>query len=118
MSFADCDPELIRRSEAVPGKLQSHLKRAGLMSWSRRRALLGLEFSAAERWVRTGQLGEGLRSWSAACRRSQAPIAIGAGGALMLRLLGLHAAETGWSSRAVNKWKGWVRFRQEPALTP
>jgi len=112
------DPEVIRRSEAVPGKLQAHLEQAGLLSWSRRRALLGLEFGAAERWVRTGRLGEGLRSWREACRRSRAPVAIAACGALMLRLIRLHAAETGWSSRALNKWKGWVRFRQEPMLTP
>ena len=111
------DPDFIRRSEPIPGKLQGHLERAGLLSWSRRRALLGLEFGAAERWARTGRLGEGLRSWRTACRRSQAPLAIAAGGALMLRLIRLHAADTGWSSRALNKWKGWVRFRQEPALT-
>jgi len=112
------DPDVIRYSEDIPGKLMAHVERAGLLSWSRRRALLGLEFSAAERWVRTGRLGEGLRCWRAACRRSRAPLGIAAVGALMLRLLRLHAAETGWSSRALNKWKGWVRFRQEPALTP
>jgi glycosyltransferase involved in cell wall biosynthesis len=112
------DPEVIRSSEAIPGKLQAHVERAGLLSWSRRRALLGLEFGAAERWVRTGRLGEGLRLWRAACRRSQAPLSIAACGAVMLRLIRLHEAETGWSSRALNKWKGWVRFRQEPALTP
>ncbi|MEJ0065407.1 MAG: glycosyltransferase family A protein [Caulobacteraceae bacterium] len=112
------DADMIRRSEAVPGKLQAHVERAGLLTWSRRRALLGLEFGAAERWVRTGRLGEGLRSWREACRRSRAPRAIAAGGALMLRLIRLHAAEAGWASRVLNKWKGWVRFRQEPTLTP
>jgi glycosyltransferase involved in cell wall biosynthesis len=112
------DPEFIRSSEAIPGKLQAHVARAGLLSWSRRRALLGLEFSAAERWVRTGRLREALRSWREACNRSHAPWSIAAGGALMLRLIHLHGAEHGWPSRALGRWKGWVRFRQEPALTP
>jgi glycosyltransferase involved in cell wall biosynthesis len=112
------DPDVIRDSEAVPAKLLRHVECAGLLSWSRRRALLGLEFGAAERWVRTGRLGEALRSWREACRRSRAPWAISAGGAFMLRLLRLHGAQEGWPSRILNRWKGWVRFRQEPALVP
>lgn len=112
------DPDVIRSSEAVPGKLLAHVERAGLLSWSRRRALLGLEFGAAERWVGAGRLGEALRSWREACRRMRAPATISAGGALLLRLARLPGAQNGWPSRLLNKWKGWVRFRQEPALTP
>ncbi len=83
------DPDVIRSSEAVPGKLLAQVERTGLLSWSRRRALLGLEFDAAERWVRIGRLGEALRSWREACRRSRAPVAVATAGAMLLRLIPL-----------------------------
>jgi hypothetical protein len=37
-------------------------------------------------------------------------------GLFMIGLLRLSARQEGVCGRLINKWKGWVRFRQEPAL--
>jgi glycosyltransferase involved in cell wall biosynthesis len=110
------DPDTIRRSEPMPDRLFDLVERAGLMTWSRRRALLGLGYGAAERWARVGRPGEAMRAWREACRARQAPWTIALGGLLLLWLTGLDPADDGVAARAANRWRGWARFRQEPAL--
>jgi hypothetical protein len=110
------DPEFIRRSEAVPAMLLRQVEGAGLLTWSRRRALLGLAFGSAERWARVGRLGEALRSWRETCRAWRPPSAIAIGGVVALWLTRPGAPFANLGLRLTNRWKGWVRFRQEPAL--
>jgi glycosyltransferase involved in cell wall biosynthesis len=110
------NPEYIQRSEAMPAMLRARLMAGRLASWSRLRALLGMSFGTAERWSRVGRLREAWASWARACAESRAPATLRIGGATMLALMRIDPDLEGPAFRIVNKWKGWVRFRQEPAL--
>ena len=110
------DPNYIGAVEDVRVKLLHTVSSHGLLTWSRRRALIGISFGAAESWVRVRQLTRALQTWRGGCRHQQAPWHLQIMGCLMLCALRLSRGEGDVVSRAVNKWKGWVRFRQEPAL--
>ena len=112
------DPVFIDRSESIPGLLARHVERAGLSSWSRCRALLGLRFGTAERWAAAGDPAAAFRSWRKACRETNASPLVSLPGYAMLCLAGFDPQRRGLAARIVNKWKGAVRFRQEPALSP
>ena len=102
------------------GRVHAALRRAvldnGLMTWSRERALVGLSFSTAESWVRARHLGAALRFWNRSCRVSKVAARLWLGGWVMLCIRRAGPMDSGLAFRIVNKWKGWVRFRQEPAL--
>lgn len=106
----------IEGAELAQRRLFDAVANAGLLTWSRRRALLGLSFGTAQNWVRSGDLRHGFRSWRAACLEQSAHIGLRAAGYLMLGLTRPRANETGFAHRVINKWKGTVRFRQEPSL--
>jgi hypothetical protein len=86
------------------------------MTWSRERALVGLGFSTAESWVRAKQLGGALKFWNRSCGVANVPARLWLGGWVMLCIRRAGPMDSGLAFRIVNKWKGWVRFRQEPAL--
>lgn len=108
------DPIYIEAAERVHEKFLDILIRSGLLTWSRKRALLGLTFGTSENWVQSKQLGHAVRVWRRGCARHSAGLRLQVGGLLMISVLRLSAR--GFARRLVNKWKGWVRFRQEPAL--
>lgn len=86
------------------------------MTWTRQRAICGLYFFIAERWIDIGRLGDALACWRTARQRGLAPAGVHAAGAVLLML-----ARPAWLRRALgerlaNKWKGWVRFRIEPEI--
>jgi len=110
------DPAYIEAAEKVHAKLLDMIASSGLLTWSRRRALLGLSFGAAESWVRSRRLGWAVRVWHRGCGRQQAPPHLQIAGLLMLCAARLGATPHGFCWRLVNKWKGWSRFRQEPLL--
>lgn len=110
------DPVYIDAAERVHEKFLDILAKSGLLTWSRKRALLGLAFGTAENWVRSRQPGRAVRVWRRACARQDASLPLQIGGLLMIGALGLSARQEGVAGRLVNKWKGWMRFRQEPAL--
>ena len=110
------DPAYIEAAEKVQAKLFDTVATSGLLTWSRRRALLGLRFGAAESWVRSRRFGRAVRVWNRGCARQQAPLHLQIAGLLMLCAARLGAREDGLCWRLVNKWKGWSRFRQEPSL--
>jgi glycosyltransferase involved in cell wall biosynthesis len=110
------DPAYIEAAENVQAKLFDAVTSNGLITWSRQRALLGLSFGTAECWMRSRRLGQAMRVWNRACVQQQAPLLLQIAGLLMLCAPGLGARWDGFSSRLVNKWKGWARFRQEPLL--
>jgi glycosyltransferase involved in cell wall biosynthesis len=110
------DPAYIEAVEKVQAKLLDTVRSSGLLTWSRQRALLGLSFGAAESFVRSKQLARAMRIWGRGCGKQQTSLHLTVSGLLMLCAL---RAGTGWNgscSRLVSKWKGWVRFRQEPSL--
>ena len=110
------DPLYIEAAARVPEKLRDTLEKAGLLTWSRQRALLGLCFGLAENWMRGGHLEQAMRAWNSSCRHYGATWPVRAGGFLMLALLRTSDGESTGVGRLANKWKGWVRFRQELEL--
>lgn len=109
------DPRYIDAAEQVPAKLLDSLKKSGLLTWSRQRAILGLSFGIAESWVRAKMLAKGLHTWNRGCRQQRASLQVRIAGLLILCALE-DGSRTGFCARLVNKWKGWARFRQEPSL--
>lgn len=112
------EPDYIRAIPAVREKLQTTVGQNGLLTWTRKRALLGLDFGAAEGMIRMRHMPHALRVWNSACRDQHASYAIRAVGLLMLGAKACSRSDADIASRLVNKWKGWVRFRPEPSLLP
>ena len=110
------EPAYIEAVEKVQAKLLHTVMQQGLLTWSRQRALLGLSFETAECWVRSRRLDRAARAWSRGCNQQEAGILFRALGILMLCVARLARGPNGFFLRVVNKWKGWVRFRQEPSL--
>jgi GT2 family glycosyltransferase len=110
------DPTYIEAAERVQAKLLETVTSSGLLTWSRRRAILGLTFGTAESWVRSRRLGRAVRAWNRGCARQQVPPHLQIAGLLMLCAARLGGSPDTFCSRLVNKWKGWSRFRQEPSL--
>lgn len=110
------DPVYIEAAERVHEKFLEIVVKSGLLTWSRQRALLGLSFGTAESWVRAKRFSQAVQVWKRSCARHRAGLRLEAAGLLMISLLRLSARPESFGGRLVNKWKGWVRFRQEPAL--
>jgi glycosyltransferase involved in cell wall biosynthesis len=110
------DPVYIEAAEKVHEKFLDILIKRGLLTWSVQRALLGLTFGTAENWVRSRRLVYAMRVWKRGCARHRARLPLQIAGLFMISVLRLSTTQEGVCGRLVNKWKGWVRFRQEPAL--
>jgi glycosyltransferase involved in cell wall biosynthesis len=110
------DPAYIEAAGLVGDLLFSSVKNAGLLTWSRQRAVLGLSFGLSECWLRLGRADRALKTWNEGCNRYAAPLNVRLAGHGMLHLLRFTRSKAGLISRLVNKWKGWTRFRQEPNL--
>lgn len=110
------DPQFILASMAIAGKLHETVRGAGLLNWSRKRAVGGLVFSIAQNWVRAGKLADARRAWREGSRQVGVPGHVRLAGTVMLWLSSLSGDERSLPARLVNKWKGQVRFRQEPAV--
>jgi glycosyltransferase involved in cell wall biosynthesis len=110
------DPVYIEAAERVHEKFLEALIKSGLLTWSRQRALLGLTFGTAENLVRSRRLVHAMRVWRRGCAQRGARLPLQIAGLFMISALRLSTSQEGVFGRLVNKWKGWVRFRQEPAL--
>ena len=110
------DPAYLTRAEAVPAHLLAITAKAGLLNWSRRRALLGLAHHVSESWARIGRLGDAMRNWRKACKDMDAPLRLAIEGQAMLLIIAKNRKEGSLGARLFNRWKGQVRFRQELAL--
>ena len=110
------DPSYIEAAEEVRLKLLNTIQRSGMLTWSRQRALTGLCFGTAESWVRLGHVSKGVRGWNRGCGQHNVHWPLRMIGMLMLGVALLIRGENGFCFRLLNKWKGWVRFRQESAL--
>jgi glycosyltransferase involved in cell wall biosynthesis len=112
------DVNFFYNAEIVRAKLVEVVRSRGLLTWSRRRALTGLCFATAERWARFGNARTAAAVWSKGRRDLSEPWLIWATGFIALCAVRAFPGEEGIVSRALNKWKGIVRFRQEPKLMP
>jgi glycosyltransferase involved in cell wall biosynthesis len=108
------DPKYIRDAKRTLGLLFASVQRAGLMTWSRRRALLGLYFNLAESWIRIGRPAEALDVWREGYRHCESPEWLSLYGAGLLYLLRANPSPSGPATRLINKWKDWARLRPEP----
>lgn len=109
-------PEVMQAAAQVRALMHSAVVAAGLLTWSRLRALAGLCFESAEFLAGVGHLGSAINVWRSEASRYGASVWLIFCGILMLGLIRLDGRRGGFAARIVNKWKGWVRFRQEPAL--
>jgi glycosyltransferase involved in cell wall biosynthesis len=110
------EPAYIEAAERVGDSLFNSVKNAGLLTWSRQRALLGLSFGHSQCWLSVGSADRAIKTWNEGCSRHGGPLHVRLLGLGMLQLLRLGCSDAGLISRMVNKWKGWNRFRQEPKL--
>jgi glycosyltransferase involved in cell wall biosynthesis len=110
------EPDVMQAAVMVRSLMYDAVTGAELMTWSRLRALVGLCFEAAEFLALAKRLDLARQVWNSECRHYRAPYHVRFFGNLMLVLARLAGRSEGICARIVNKWKGWVRFRQEPAL--
>jgi glycosyltransferase involved in cell wall biosynthesis len=107
------DPDYIKSAERTLGRLFASVRQADLLTWSRRRALLGLYFNLAMGWTRIGRPKEGLQAWREGYRACGAPPWLSFCGSGLLYLLRTNQSPGG-PVRLINKWKDWTRLRPEP----
>jgi len=107
------DPQFLLRVAHLPLRWHRDLLDSGLLTWSRKRKLVGLIFLNALNWVKIGQLTKGLEVWRDVQSYQWLGWVIYAQGILLLCLMGLSPKEGGLVYRLTGKWMGWVRFRQE-----
>jgi glycosyltransferase involved in cell wall biosynthesis len=110
------DPTYIAANEAARTKILETVRDAGLLNWSRIRALLGLYFATAELWIRLKRVRPALVTWRRGCHQLRAPAVVKLEGIAILCASRLITQRWGLFSRFTNRWKGWKRFRPEPAL--
>jgi len=101
---------------AIVEGFRARLADSGLMTWGRRRALGGLLFLLAERWIRIGNLTQGLRVWRGAFGKDYVPLRVYAGGLAVLIAFKLNILGPSYTERLLERFKYAVRFRSEPAL--
>jgi glycosyltransferase involved in cell wall biosynthesis len=107
--------DYIRGVEKLPGRFLEILQQRQLTTWSRVRLIQGLAFSTAENWVKIGEHREASRSWGRQ-RELGIPTHLYLAGRIALHLLRVSSNPNSLAQRIVNKWKGFVRFRQEPLI--
>lgn len=109
------DSRYLERATTVRSKMASVVAEHDNMTWSRRRALTGLRFATAELWSRSGHLSRALQEWRSN-RGGDSGSLLHWSGCTMLLAARTNPSEVSPLGRAINKWKGWMRFRQEPSL--
>ena len=108
-------PEHLKGAPAILEKFE-HVVRVGPgTNWVRQRALCSLYFFVAENWVRSGDLWSALGAWQNVRTRKLGGPALTVMGSWMLIIRGAFPSSD-LAERLVNKWKGWMRLRTNPAL--
>ena len=98
-------------------QIRQRLHEAGLLNWTRLRALAGWHFLIAERFMRNRQFGRALRSWSVAYRDKNVGRSLFLQGVVILTCQFFFGAYLeSIRNRLTNKWMGIVRFREQPKL--
>lgn len=110
------EPEVMQAAVRVRRAMYDAVAKSGLLTWSRLRALIGLCFEAAEFLSHAKRLDLARQVWKGECQHYNVPLRLQLSGNFMLILSRIGGRGEGMCARIVNKWKGWVRFRQEPDL--
>jgi glycosyltransferase involved in cell wall biosynthesis len=105
-------PDHLRIGMAIIEGFQARLSDAGLMNWSRRRALAGLVFLLAERWVRNRELPIGLKTWSYAHQANFTPTLLHYMGILVLIVHRLGLFKPPYDERFLERFREFARFRE------
>ena len=80
------------------------------MNWVRQRALCGLYFFVAERWIERNNLSSALDAWRHVQTRRLGPKFVHLSGALLLIMQAMPTFRR-FGERVAHKWKGWMRLR-------
>lgn len=97
---------------AIVLRFRSLLRSSGLMTWARRRALAGLVFLLAERWLKNGSLRNGLRTWLHAYRTGLAPLHLLCFGTFVLIVYRMRFFTPPYNERLLERFRCAVRFRE------
>lgn len=100
----------------IVDNFQARLLQTGLMTWARRRALGGLLFLLAERWIHIGRLSQGLQVWGSAYRKGFVPLFVYGVGFLVLMIFRLKLLGPTYSERLLERFKVATRLRSQPPL--
>ena len=110
-------PAHLNGAMAVIEKLELHVSRGPGMNWVRQRALCNLYFGVAQQWVSIGRLSLALQSWREIRRRGLGPEMLHLTGAILLLIRALDSSgQDSFSSRLINRWRGWMRLKTNPQL--
>ena len=104
------NPAYIRGNAVLRDKLLAEIRKNGLITWSRKRALLGLGFSACEMWLSCRRPMEAYHTWHYECNKLNASWSLWIEGVLLLTMTAANLP----TKRLRGKWKGWRRLRPEP----
>jgi hypothetical protein len=107
-------PRHLEGAIAVIERLEAHVRAGPGMDWVRQRALCGLYFFVAERWVERQELKAALDAWRRIRTRGLGSAPLHAMGSLLLMLKRVGVPST----TAIRKWKGWSRLRTQPEIVP
>ena len=116
-------PDHLHGAIAIVQNFHARLSQTGLMTWARRRALGGLLFLLAERWIRIGKLSQGLRVWSDAYRRAWWSVFVYGTGFLVLLAFKLQLLGPTYSERLLERFRtlfdsGLNRRHENLAIAP
>lgn len=109
-------PVHLAASLATLEKFEGLVRAGPGMNWVRQRALCGLYFFVAERWVELGRLADAVACWRGIRRRRLGPAWLFASGSVLLALKGMGRPGGALVDRIIHKWRGWSRLRINPEL--
>jgi GT2 family glycosyltransferase len=108
-------PQHLKAAQAILEKFEDVVWVSAGMNWVRQRALCSLYFFVSENWVRSGDLWSALGAWQNVRTRKLGGPALTVMGSWML-IIRRAFPNSDLAERLVNKWKGWMRLRTNPAL--
>lgn len=111
-------PEHLIAAERLLEKFECLVREGPGMNWTRQRALCGLYFFIAERWIEIRKTRAALACWHRIRERGLGDACLHFAGVVVLLVAGPHSPARTLGMRLAHKWKGWVRFRTNPALVP
>lgn len=109
-------PEHLAAAEQLFAKFLRVVGDGPGMTWTRQRAIAGLHFMTAQRWVEIGRFGDGLACWRLVRQRRLVPRFTWLCGVILLILVSPAWLRQHLTQRLIRKWGGWARFRTDPEL--
>ena len=104
------NPVYISGNSLLRDKLFAEIRQSGLITWSRKRALLGLGFSACEMWLSCNKPLKAYYTWNYECKKLNASLLLFIEGSFLLLMTAMNLP----TKRLREKWKCLRRLRPEP----